>query len=93
MLKYKSFFFWAIFTGSFSGCDWSIVDYSCCSGSHPCGVLEGDCDHDYECFGSLLCGYNNCFFPFESEVDCCYDPTPGKIKYGSKKGLCSNIRH
>ena len=56
---------------------------SCCSSSNPCGISEGDCDHDNECSGSLLCGTNNCFrIPIQMKTfdvydDCCYDPFLG----------------
>ena len=71
---------------SFSGCDWTGGStyegkYDCCSSSHQCGVSEGDCDNDDECFGNLLCGSNNCFPPFPPSVDCCYDPFLGKKRF------------
>ena len=43
----------------------------CCSEENPCGVGEGDCDHDNECEGELTCGKNNCAdFP-SPKADCC----------------------
>ena len=77
----SSFFFtkYIFVIDSFTGCDWSVSDYSCCSSSHPCGIFEGDCDSDDECVGQLLCGKDNCHYPFPSNADCCYDSTPSKI--------------
>ena len=60
--------------GSFSGCDWTVEGWGCCSSSQPCGILEGDCDSDNHCLGNLTCGSNNCLDIFPSEVDCCDDP-------------------
>ena len=55
-----------LFTDSFTGCNgegnwldqdfWNVETWGCCSSSDPCGVAEGDCDHDDECQGHLLCG-------------------------------------
>ena len=43
----------------------------CCNGE--CGVGEGDCDHNDDCAGNLLCGSNNCIgLTFEGSDDCCY---------------------
>lgn len=43
----------------------------CCSKDKPCGVGQGDCDHDDECVGDLKCGNNNCVgFP-SPKADCC----------------------
>ena len=55
---------------------------ACCS---RLGYGDGDCDHDSDCMGDLLCGRNNCGdfrdaagWPTESELgwdttdDCCY---------------------
>ena len=54
------------------------TDYSCCTSSNPCNVGKGDCDSDYECAGSLVCGTNNCKSDFSSSetnwtslADCC----------------------
>ena len=34
---------------------------------------EGDCDHDDDCAGNLLCGDNNCVgLTFDGSDDCCY---------------------
>jgi hypothetical protein len=48
-------------------------------GDCPCGVGEGDCDSDYECGGSLVCGTNNgaaVGLPSNYEV-CKLPPRPG----------------
>ena len=73
------------FTDSFTGCDGASSDwYYCCSSSNPCGVAEGHCSNDEECQGHLLCGTGNCFSPFPSYADCCYDPFPSKQKISKK---------
>ena len=51
-------------------CTASNNDQSCCSQSSPCGLREGDCDHDDECAGDLICGDNNCAAG-DSDMDCC----------------------
>ena len=68
-----------LFVDTFSGCDWTTNSWSCCSTSHPCGPLEGDCDSNEDCINHLLCGNDNCFDSFSSTADCCYDPLGGKI--------------
>ena len=65
--------------GYFTGCDWTIEDWDCCSNSSQCGINEGDCDSDIDCIGSLACGSHNCFLnDFLSTVDCCYNPNPSE---------------
>ena len=41
--------------------------------------MEGDCDTHDECQEDLFCGSNNCLesLGFDSEIDCCYQPTLG----------------
>ena len=51
-------------------CSASNNDQSCCTSSSPCGLREGDCDHDDECAGDLVCGDNNCAAG-DSDMDCC----------------------
>ena len=46
--------------------------YTCCSSTNQCDHNQGDCDSDSECSGDLICGSNNCKFPFPSDADCCY---------------------
>ena len=67
-----------LFVDTFSGCDWTTDSWSCCSTSHPCGPLEGDCDSNEDCIYHLQCGNDNCFDSFSNTADCCYDPTPCK---------------
>ena len=50
--------------------------YACCSSSDKCGLAQGDCDFDSDCIGTLVCGKNNCQWPFPSDADCC---EPGKV--------------
>ena len=54
-------------------------DPSFCSQSgRLCQEMEGDCDNDNECEGSLKCGIDNCNRPdqitWASDADCCYQP-------------------
>ena len=65
-------------TDSFTGCGGDGSYWSCCSSSNPCGVAEGICWNDDDCQGHLLCGINNCLFPFPSDADCCYEPFSSK---------------
>ena len=45
---------------------------NCCTQENPCDLGEGDCDHDSECTGSLICGSNNCGSGWSNaEFDCC----------------------
>ncbi len=32
----------------------------CCTPQNPCGLLEGDCDSNADCLGTLVCGHHNC---------------------------------
>ena len=73
-----------LFIDSFSGCDWTMDTWSCCSSSHLCGVMEGDCDNDQDCKDLLLCGSDNCMYFFSETADCCYDPMP-PYSYPGKK--------
>ena len=44
----------------------------CCSVRALCELGQGDCDHDNECAGDLVCGINNCGSEFLwSKADCC----------------------
>ena len=63
-----------------------------------CSEMEGDCvdSHDV-CQDGLACGSNNCpaSLGFDSEVDCCYQPTIGdehfcasEISCGEDQGDC-----
>ena len=74
------------------GCNWTgttdAETWKCCSSEmgSTCGIQEGHCSHDDECFWHLNCGTGNCpdqsplsDFPLGS--NCCYDPIPSKIKF------------
>ena len=43
----------------------------CCGTKRLCGINQGDCDYDEDCFGDLVCGEDNCPSPFRSDADCC----------------------
>ena len=58
-----------------NGCDAGSHDeiQECCDANHPCKEGQGDCDHDSECLGNLVCGNGNCDkskFP-SNDTDCC----------------------
>ena len=53
---------------------------SCCRPETPCGEGGGDCDHDDDCAGNLVCGFDNCVdydASWPMTYDCCM---PGKFK-------------
>ena len=63
--------------GSSKDCNpntWTAYSGSCCKTGHQCGVGEGDCDYDTECYGNLECGTDNCGSEFPSGADCCVEP-------------------
>ena len=41
-----------------------------------CQEMEGDCDDDAHCEGSLECGNNNCPLSYDHGMDCCYQNVP-----------------
>merc|ERR550525_1394397 len=50
------------------------LDWSFCTDSSKCGVGQGDCDHNSQCQGSLVCGRDNCrdWNPAAEQLaDCC----------------------
>ena len=72
------------------GCNWTgttiAETWECCSSENgsQCGIQEGNCYSDDDCFWHLECGTGNCQdqnplsdFPISS--NCCYDPIPSKI--------------
>jgi len=73
---------------------------SCCTSTNKCGVGEGDCDSDSDCWPGLVCGVDNCSGPgFDSTDDCCYraDPCTGGdtcctpiSKCGAGEGDCDS---
>ena len=80
------------------GCNWTgntdAETWKCCSSESgsTCGIQEGHCSKDDECFWHLNCGTGNCpdqsplsDFPLGS--NCCYDPIPSKIKFVCPKKL------
>ena len=58
-----------------SGCkDWDVEGgFFCCSSTNKCGIGEGDCDTDDDCFRGLTCGVDNCDTKngFDEKADCC----------------------
>ena len=44
---------------------------------------EGDCDTDWDCYGNLTCGRENCpsLPSFEVSDDCCRDPNKCNLKH------------
>ena len=73
-------------------------DFGFCN-CNTCSENEGDCDAHDECHDGLACGSNNCpaSLDFDSEVDCCYQPTVGDehfcasgIPCGENEGDCDS---
>lgn len=63
-----------------------------CSPDAPCGLDEGDCDHDGHCMGNLVCA-KNC--STDKIFDCCkkdYQPPKGRLTLRYKKSLSFAIR-
>ena len=56
-------------------------DWSCCTYYSKCGLGEGDCDHNSDCTGDLVCGHNNCPAGHPG-LDCC--TTAGKNKFNEQ---------
>ena len=57
---------------------------------NTCSENEGDCDSHDECQDGLSCGSNNCpaSLSFDSEVDCCYQPTLGDENFCTTVNPC-----
>ena len=77
----------------------TLGDENFCASGIPCGEDEGDCDSHAECQAGLGCGSDNCpaSLGFDSEVDCCYQPTVGDehfcvsgITCGEDEGDCDS---
>ena len=47
----------------------SSTDLNCCSKNNQCDIGEGDCFHDFDCAGDLVCGDANC--DEGALVNCC----------------------
>ena len=46
----------------------------CCRPDDPCALGEGDCNHDHDCQGVMICGEDNCPTSggrWDAEDDCC----------------------
>ena len=57
---------------------------------NACSENKGDCDTHDECQDGLVCGTNNCLasLGFDSEVDCCYQPTLGDGEFCTTTTPC-----
>ena len=68
------------------GCNWAgntdADTWECCSSEvgSQCGIQEGHCSNDEDCFWHLKCGSENCPENFPWDSNCCYDPIPSKLK-------------
>ena len=69
----------------------TLGDEDFCTSVTPCGGNEGDCDLHDECQDGLFCGSNNCptSLDFDSEVDCCYQPTVGDEHFCTNNNPCA----
>ena len=83
------------------GCDWTGTTeadtLACCGSGSQCGIKEGHCSNDDDCFSHLKCGTGNCKdqnplsdFPIGS--NCCYDPIPSKMKKNLVQWNLSSIQ-
>ena len=61
----------------------SIYNATCCSKNDPCGILQGGCSSDDDCFMNLECSVGNCGTK-DSNMSCCQPP-------GRKPGLMCDI--
>ena len=54
---------------------WQPFESIKCSPETPCYLDQGDCDSDFDCYGALRCGVNNCLkeapSPWNWWDDCC----------------------
>ena len=55
---------------------WNHFKKDCCTFTQPCGIGEGECQHDRECRANLVCGKNNCYhiLGFPNNTNCCKPP-------------------
>jgi len=72
------------FRGSVERCGTCTVNDAynkdCCSSTHPCGLMEGDCDVNSDCQGGLICGQDNCGVGWPASADCCTIRTASPTK-------------
>jgi len=61
----------------------------CCTTKTPCGLGDGDCDHNGECAKGLVCGTNNCPV-FGYGKDCCRKPT--FKEHSVKTARCKGVK-
>ena len=57
----------------------STYNSTCCSPNQPCGILQGGCSTDKDCFDNLECIPDSCSLDFNG-TNCCQAP-------GRKPGL------
>ena len=68
--RFKSEFYFVLEVECAGG-SWNDT-HNCCTSEKPCKLNQGDCDHDGECEGNLVCGNNNCGDGFSwNAADCC----------------------
>ena len=66
----------------------SSYNANCCSPDQPCGIEQGGCEFDDDCFDNLECVKDNCGLN-NNETSCCQAPgrRPGLV---NKRPLSSN---
>ena len=85
------------------GCDWTgttdAETWECCSSESgsQCGIQEGHCSNDDDCFMHLKCGSGNCkdqnpSSDFPKSSNCCYDPIPSKTKKNQYSVILIQLR-
>ena len=65
----------------------------CCTTENPCDEGEGDCESDFECSRSLICGINNCKQfgdVFHPKDDCCVKPTASLVEIVCSSNQCNS---
>ena len=85
------------------GCNWTgntaADTWECCSSEigSQCGIEEGHCSSDDQCFWHLKCGTGTCQdqnplsnFPLDS--NCCYDPISSKMRKKWYSGILIQLR-
>lgn len=60
-------------TPHFLPCHPDNNDYSCCTDDHPCDWGQGDCNHNSQCAGDLVCRYDG-WSKIYPQIDACGYP-------------------
>ena len=74
----KEKFGWEAATAQDACCSIECQNDDCCSLHHSCGIGEGRCKNEEDCYGDLKCGVRNgAVFRLQEDVNVCYKaPNP-----------------